>query len=303
MDGTIETHGLAKSFGANRVLDDLTLRIDGGVFALLGRNGAGKTTLVSILTTLIRADAGTARVAGHDVARDRRRLRAAISTTGQFAAIDELLTGRENLVLFGRLRGLPAAVARRRAAELLDQFGLADAAGRAANTYSGGMKRRLDLAASMITRPAVLFLDEPTTGLDLESRQQVWRDVLALAADGTTIFLTTQYLEEAEALADRIAILDGGRIVADGTASRLKAIVGGESLALVLPTGEVLHEAPTDGTPDAVAAALSELPPHDPAARLELRQPTLDDVFLALTARQRADRPADRPEMITGGAR
>jgi ABC-2 type transport system ATP-binding protein len=194
------------------------------VFALLGPSGAGKTTIVRILATLIRADAGQARVAGFDVVADRRRVRRAISLTGQFAAVDEFQTGEENLHMMGRLSHLPGPLARRRACELLERFDLADAAGRRVATWSGGMRRRLDLAAGLVGQPSVVFLDEPTTGLDPRSRQAVWQVVGGLASSGVTIFLTTQYLEEADRLADRIAVLDGGRVVADGTSPGRTAV-------------------------------------------------------------------------------
>lgn len=217
MMSTIEITRLTKSYDAV-VLNELDLVVDRGVFALLGSNGAGKTTLVSILTTLLLPDSGSARILGLDVARDPRATRRLIAATGQETTLDNLLTGRENLQLFARLLGF-GTDATRRADELLDQFGLRDAGRRTVATYSGGMRRRLDLAASLISRPAVLFLDEPTTGLDPVSRRRVWEDVRRLADDGTTVFLTTQTLDEAEALADRIAVLRDGRIVADGTAS------------------------------------------------------------------------------------
>jgi ABC-2 type transport system ATP-binding protein len=246
MTYTIETSRLGKAYGGTPVLDGLDLRVSGGsVFALLGPNGAGKTTTVKILSTLVRPDAGRALVAGHDVAAEPNRVRAAISLTGQYAAVDEVLTGRENLRMMARLRHLPGAAGRARADELLAQFDLADAADRRASTYSGGMRRRLDIAMSLVARPVVLFLDEPTTGLDLRSRRDLWATIATLTAEGVTVLLTTQYLEEADQLADRIAVLHEGRIVAEGTSDELKRQVAGE-----------------------VA---------------ELRRPTLDDVFLALT--------------------
>lgn len=220
----IEIVGLTKSYGETAVLQGVDLRVPAGsVFALLGSNGAGKTTTVRILATLLAADSGSARVNGHDVATEAARVRESISLTGQFAAVDEILTGRENLVLVAQLRRV--AEPGRVADDLLARFGLTDAGGRRAGTYSGGMKRRLDIAMSLIGDPAVLFLDEPTTGLDPQSRLEVWRTVQDLAGRGTTVLLTTQYLDEAEHLADRIAILHEGRIIADGTLAELKALL------------------------------------------------------------------------------
>ena len=228
---TIEADGLEKSFRGRPVLAGLDLAVEAGsVFALLGPNGAGKTTTVRILATLLKADGGTARVAGHDVAREPRRVRAAIGLTGQYAAVDEMLTGAENLMMMARLRHLHRPAARRRVAELLEQLDLVDAAARRVATYSGGMRRRLDLAMSQVTRPPVVFLDEPSTGLDPRSRRGVWEAVTELTDAGTTVLLTTQYLEEADRLADRIAMIDDGRVVAEGTAGELKASTGGETL-------------------------------------------------------------------------
>ncbi|HEY1180135.1 MAG TPA: ATP-binding cassette domain-containing protein, partial [Phytomonospora sp.] len=215
----LETAGLRKSFGDHRVLDGIDLRVPAGsVFALLGPNGAGKTTMVRILSTLIPADGGRAAVAGHDVAADGDAVRSVIGVTGQFSAVDNLLTGRENLILMADLSHLGRTEGRRRADELLALFDLADAGGKIASAYSGGMKRRLDLAMTLVGRPRVIFLDEPTTGLDPRSRRAVWDIVQGLVADGTTVFLTTQYLEEADRLADRIAVLNNGQIAAEGTA-------------------------------------------------------------------------------------
>jgi ABC-2 type transport system ATP-binding protein len=241
----IDIAGLTKSYGENAVLRGVDLTVTpGSVHALLGSNGAGKTTLVKILATLLRADGGRAVVDGHDVSSDPAEVRRSISLTGQFAAVDEILTGRENLVLVGRLRHVPDPG--RAAEELLDRFDLSDAAGRRVATYSGGMRRRLDIAMSLVGDPRVLFLDEPTTGLDPQARAEVWRTVRELAGQGTTVLLTTQYLEEAEQLADRIAILHDGRIIVDGTLAELKALL--------------------------------------PAARVEYveRQPSLEEVFLAV---------------------
>jgi ABC-2 type transport system ATP-binding protein len=228
---TIEAEGLKKSFAGRPVLDGLDLHVQAGaVFALLGPNGAGKTTTVRILSTLTRPDGGRARVAGHDVDAASRRVRAAIGLTAQEAAVDGRLTGAENLVMMGRLRHLHRPAARRRAAELLEQLDLAAAADRRVATYSGGMRRRLDLAMSLVTTPEVVFLDEPTTGLDPRSRRDVWAAVTELAGSGTTVLLTTQYLEEADQLADRIAVVDGGRVIAEGETDELKGLAGADSL-------------------------------------------------------------------------
>ena len=302
----IEASGLAKSYGGVRVLRGIDLRVPrGSVFALLGPNGAGKTTTVRILATLSRADAGQARVAGFDVVRDRRQVRRHISLTGQFAALDAAQTGEENLRMIGRLAGLPRAAARRRAAELLEQFDLAPAAGRRVGTYSGGMRRRLDLAASLAGSPAVIFLDEPTTGLDPQSRLTTWRAIAGLAADGVTVFLTTQYLDEADRLADQIAVLNGGLLVAAGTAAELKRRVAAQRLDLTcanaealaqvrsLLTNRVVHLDPaartvgvaTDGSAAQVRALLDQVDPgRDLVASFAVRGATLDDVFFTLTA-------------------
>ena len=301
----IEASGLAKSYGGVRVLGGVGLRVPrGSVFALLGPNGAGKTTTVRILATLVRADAGQARVAGFDVGRDRREVRRRISLTGQFAALDAAQTGEENLRMIARLAGLPRAAARRRAAELLEQFDLTQAGRRRVGTYSGGMRRRLDLAASLAGHPSVIFLDEPTTGLDPQSRLTAWRAIAGLAADGVTVFLTTQYLEEADRLADQIAVLNGGLLVAVGTAAELKARVTAQRLDLTCSTAgafeqvsrlladRVVHLDPaarivgaaTDGSAAQVRALLDQADPaRDLVASFAVRGATLDDVFFALT--------------------
>jgi ABC-2 type transport system ATP-binding protein len=228
---TVNAVGIRKAFRAKTVLDGVDLAVPAGqIVALLGPNGAGKTTLIRILATLLRPDAGTATVAGHDLLADPAGVRGAISLTGQYAAVDDMLTGEENLRMMARLRHLPPRAARDRADRLLSQFDLADAGRRLVKTYSGGMRRRLDLAISMITRPELLFLDEPTTGLDPRSRDQLWTAVKGMAADGVTVLLTTQYLAEAEQLADKITMLHEGRIVAEGTADQLKSAVGATSL-------------------------------------------------------------------------
>jgi ABC-2 type transport system ATP-binding protein len=303
----VEATGLEKSYGAVKVLAGVDLRVErGSVFSLLGPNGAGKTTTVRILSTLIRADAGRARVAGFDVVGERRRVRRSISLTGQYAAVDELQTGQENLAMMGRLSRLSGAQARRRAHQLLDQFDLADAGRRRVATYSGGMRRRLDLAASLVVWPAVLFLDEPTTGLDLRSRQAMWQVITTLAGSGVTVFLTTQYLEEADRLADRIAVVDGGRVVAEGTSAQLKRRIADQRLDLVLADAAAFEEAAralggravqndpsrltigvaTDGSAAQVRALLDEVDPGRRAVRtFAVHGATLDDVFLALTGR------------------
>jgi ABC-2 type transport system ATP-binding protein len=301
----VEARGLIKSYGGTPVLDGLTMEVAGGsVFALLGPNGAGKTTTVRILATLLDADGGEARVAGYDVRRDRSAVRRRISLTGQYAAVDDLQTGEENLRTIGRLAGLGGRASRQRAGELLDRFGLAAAATRRVGKYSGGMRRRLDIAASLVTEPEVLFLDEPTTGLDPASRVELWNIVDELVAAGVTVFLTTQYLEDANRLADRIAVLDGGRIVAEGTAEQLKRGVAEDRLELTLEpsvpfdellgrlNGRLLEADPvertvalrTDGSAFEVRALLDLLDPDGTeVAEFALRKATLDDVFLSLT--------------------
>ncbi len=284
MTYTVEASGIAKAFGEHRALDGVDLRVEGGsVFALLGPNGAGKTTMVRVLATLTRPDSGTATVAGHDLLADPTGVKRQISLTGQFAAVDDVLTGRENLELMARLRRLPARAARARTAELLDTFALAGAADRRAGTYSGGMRRRLDLAMGMIERPRLLFLDEPTTGLDPRSREGLWDTAARLVEEGVTILLTTQYLEEADRLADTIAVLDRGRIVARGTAEELKARVGGATLRLRLADGGTL-EVPTDGSTEDIRRTLERLRSGGIASsEVSIHRPTLDDVFLHLT--------------------
>ncbi|WP_308799738.1 ATP-binding cassette domain-containing protein [Agromyces silvae] len=284
----IDARGLGKRFGRTSVLDGLDLAVpQGTVFALLGPNGAGKTTTINILTTLVRPDAGTAIVAGHDVVRDPDAVRARISLTGQQAAVDEVLTGRENLVMVGRLSGLAPRAAKARADELLLRFDLVQAAGRGVKTYSGGMRRRLDLACSLVVPTPVIFLDEPTTGLDTRSRQELWRVISEIAEAGATVFLTTQYLEEADRLAERIAVLDGGRVVAEGSASQLKSRIGGDVVELRGSDDELLAELPADGSVHGLRAAIDELDRHDastrPGVHVTVRRPSLDDVFLAIT--------------------
>jgi ABC-2 type transport system ATP-binding protein len=303
----IEVTNLQKSYGREPVLAGIDLRVDAGtVFALLGPNGAGKTTTVRILSTLLAPDGGQAIVAGYDVVRERHLVRRSISLTGQYAAIDEMQTAAENLRMMGQLAGFSRIGARRRATELLKQFNLTDVADRTLSTYSGGMRRRLDIAASLVALPAVLFLDEPTTGLDPRSRRDMWTQIKELVGKGTTIFLTTQYLEEADELADRIAVIDHGRIVAEGTPAELKRQAAGTRLELtfadaaawqrgVSATGTRLLSSDaqsrtvaiaTDGSAACARALLEEI---DPSRRdithFDIREATLDDVFLALTSR------------------
>jgi ABC-2 type transport system ATP-binding protein len=306
----ILAEGLVKSYGQVRALAGVDLEVaEGTLVGVLGPNGAGKTTAVRILATLLRPDAGTARVAGHDVVREPDAVRASIGLTGQYAAVDENLTGRENLELVGRLLHIGRRGARARADELLATFDLADAGGRPARTYSGGMRRRLDLAASLVGRPAVLFLDEPTTGLDPASRIALWEVVESLRRDGTTILLTTQYLEEADRLSDRIAVIDGGRVIAEGTSTELKDRLGEDVVDLRVAdasrTGEALDllgDLAATAPRAEVASGRISLPVHHGAgmlaevvrridgaglevAELSLHRPSLDDVFLTLTGR------------------
>ena len=313
MSNAVETSGLIKTFGATRALDGVDLRIrEGSVYGLLGPNGAGKTTIIRILATLLRPTGGTAAVLGHDVVREARAVRQKVSLTGQYASVDEDLNGTENLVLVGRLLGLSWRGARQRAAELLDAFGLAEAAGRQVQTYSGGMRRRIDIAASLVAIPEVLFLDEPTTGLDPLSRSQVWELVRGISAAGTTVLLTTQYLEEADRLAERLAVIDHGRVIAEGTSRELKASVGASALHLRLARAdqrgraqELIARVLGDGVlpgPDPTALAVRLANPAQAAAVLSVLtedsvdlaefsvgNPTLDEVFFALTGRAAED--------------
>ncbi|GIO13679.1 daunorubicin resistance protein DrrA family ABC transporter ATP-binding protein [Cohnella xylanilytica] len=281
----IEVKGLRKRFGSQIVLDGIDLAVETGtIFALLGPNGAGKTTLINILSTLVAPDEGTATVAGRDVVKERDEVKRAISLTGQFAAVDEALTAEENLNMIARLSGFNSREARARTVDLLKRFDLTASAKKRVKTYSGGMRRRIDLAISLVAERPVLFLDEPTTGLDTLSRRALWEIILDLKKQGITIFLTTQYLEEADQLADRIAVIAGGRVVANGTAGELKARVGGEVLELIGGDDGVLRTVPTDGSIQDVRRTLSELAllyPQD--TRVSIRKPSLDDVFVALT--------------------
>jgi ABC-2 type transport system ATP-binding protein len=299
----ILVRGLRKSYGEQVVLDGIDLEVaEGTIFSLLGPNGAGKTTTVHILSTLIGADAGEVRVAGHDLVRDPDGVRAALGVTGQFSAVDNLLTGEENLILMSDLRHLGRREGRRLAAELLDRFDLIEAAGKTTATYSGGMRRRLDLAMTLVGNPRIIFLDEPTTGLDPRSRRVMWQIIRDLGAEGVTIFLTTQYLEEADELADHIAVLDGGRLVAEGTPDELKRLIPGghirlrfadkrglETAALALSDGSRDDEAltlqiPTDGDFRSLKFLIARLDEDSvPVEELSLHTPDLDDVFLALT--------------------
>jgi ABC-2 type transport system ATP-binding protein len=316
MADAIQTSRLVKTFGQTRALDGVDLAIRRGtVYGLLGPNGAGKTTTIRVLATLLRPTSGSASVFGHDVVREAAAVREKVSLTGQYASVDEDLTGHENLVLVGRLLGLSWTDARRRATESLAAFGLADAAGRQVRTYSGGMRRRIDIAASLITRPEVLFLDEPTSGLDPRSRNQVWDLVRQIAADGTTVLLTTQYLEEADRLADRMAVIDHGRVIAEGTSADLKASVGSNALHFQLVNPEQRAEVQvliagivgdgflpqTDAAAFAVKVkdaqvaadvlgALSRS--HIPITSFSLGTPSLDDVFFALTGHATEELPS-----------
>lgn len=301
----ITTTGLRKSYGDNVVLDGIDLDIgEGTIFSLLGPNGAGKTTMVQILSTLIAPDGGDVRIAGHDLAREPDAVRSTIAVTSQFSAVDNLLTGRENLMLMADLHHLRRDAGRARATELLARFDLVEAGAKPAGSYSGGMRRRLDLAMTLVGDPRIIFLDEPTTGLDPRSRRAMWQILRELVADGVTIFLTTQYLEEADRLADRIALLDGGRLVAEGTPEQLKRLVLGGHITLQLPgvreldaasrlLGDVTRneesltlQVPGDGSVQSLRALLDRLDHASISVEnLTVHTPDLDDVFLALTER------------------
>jgi ABC-2 type transport system ATP-binding protein len=327
MTNAIETSQLVKTFGETRALDgvDLTIR-SGSVYGLLGPNGAGKTTAIRVLTTLLKPTSGRASVLGHDVVTEAAAVRQKVSLTGQYASVDEDLTGHENLVLVSRLMGLSWGDARKRATELLAAFGLADAGGRQVRTFSGGMRRRIDIAASLVTRPAILFLDEPTTGLDPRSRNQVWDLVRQVAADGTTVLLTTQYLEEADRLAERMAVVDHGRVIAEGTSRDLKASVGSNALHFRLVDHEQQAAVRT-----IVSSVLGDgiMPQTEPGAfsikvtdasraadvlvaltrekiqftDFSLGAPSMDDVFFALTGRPAEDKTKEESKTSEKGAR
>ncbi|ONI84441.1 ABC transporter [Actinosynnema sp. ALI-1.44] len=305
----VDVQGLRKAYRDNVVLDGVDLHVpEGSVYALLGPNGAGKTTTIRILTTLTRPDAGQVLVAGHDVVREPAKVRARISLTGQYAAVDNEQTGRENLVMIGRLMHLGPAAARRRAMQLLERFDLVEAMNRRVSAYSGGMRRRLDLAMSLVAEPRVIFLDEPTTGLDPASRTTMWDAISDLVRAGTTIVLTTQYLEEADKLADWIVLIDNGRVSLSGTADSLKAQVGGERLELTfddegsaLRAGELLGgtvdrerrllDLPSDGSAAHVHTVLNNLyAARVPVARVSAHRPTLDDVFMTATKNRTLER-------------
>jgi ABC-2 type transport system ATP-binding protein len=316
----VSVEGLVKHFGETKAVDGLDLEVPtGSVYGVLGPNGAGKTTAIRMLATLLRPDAGTARVFGHDVVTEADEVRRRVSMTGQFASVDEDLTGRENLILLGRLWGHDRDAAKARAADLLEAFGLRDAATRQVKTYSGGMRRRIDIAASIVVTPDLIFLDEPTTGLDPRSRNQVWEIVRALVAGGTSVLLTTQYLDEADQLADRIAVIDHGRVIAEGSSSQLKASVGAGALhvrlmdteqraaaegllaaALEVPVRLEADPAALSATvadPQRVAHALSDLAHAGiEVANFALGQPSLDEVFLTLTGRPAEDQTVEPPD-------
>lgn len=318
----IHVHGLVKRYGKTTALDGIDLSVaSGGIVGVLGPNGSGKTTLVRVLTTLTRYDEGDVRVAGYDVAKQARQVRSRIGLVGQYAALDERLTARENLMMFARLHGLDRAEAKTSTEDLLRRFVLEHAAERIVKTYSGGMRRRLDLAASLLVSPKVLFLDEPTTGLDPKSRREIWGMVRALAAEGTTVLMTTQYLDEADQLADRIVVLESGTVIAEGTPEELKDWAGGERLEIVVPEFEDLHDTasviggaangavliqeaerkitiPVRNGVAALASVVRELDSRSVAADdIVLRRPTLDDAFSELTESRRRPKgekgPAD----------
>lgn len=302
----VEAHGLVKLFGSNRAVDGIDLTVPAGmVYGVLGPNGAGKTTTISMLATLLRPDGGSAKIFGHDVEKEAHLVRQLISVTGQYASVDEGLSATENLVIFGRLLGLSSAEAKKRASDLLEEFGLTEAATRPLKQFSGGMRRRLDLAASLISQPPLIFLDEPTTGLDPRTRAQMWETIRRFVAEGSTVLLTTQYLDEADQLADRIAVIDRGKVVAEGTTDELKASIGSASLQLRLAshhdatealqaiekvlgvagvlTDKSLVTAPM-ADPDRVTdllVAFREQGVH--LTEMSVQKPTLDEVFLAIT--------------------
>ncbi|CAA9523821.1 MAG: Efflux ABC transporter, ATP-binding protein [uncultured Thermoleophilia bacterium] len=317
----IEATDLVKSFGETRAVDGVSLAVRrGSIYGVLGPNGAGKSTTIRMLATLVRPDAGSARVFGHDIVKEADAVRGCVSLTGQLASVDEDLSGRENLILVGRLLGLKRPAAKARATELLDAFGLSEAAGRLVKNFSGGMRRRLDIAASLVVTPELMFLDEPTTGLDPRSRNQVWDIIRVLVAEGTTILLCTQYLEEADQLAEGIAVIDRGKVIAEGTPSQLKASVGSGALHVRLldpdqraHAAQVLdHQLGTVTLEPDPAALSAPCPDADRGAEavaelaragvgiaaFSLGQPSLDEVFLALTGHtaEAQDGPAEQPD-------
>lgn len=319
-DWAVEAHGLVKTFGNNRAVDGVDLNVKAGtIYGVLGPNGAGKTTTISMLATLLKPDAGSARIFGHDVMKESQVVRQLIGVTGQYASVDESLSATENLVIFSRLLGLGRAEARHKAAELLEEFGLTEAAKRPLKNFSGGMRRRLDLAASLIAQPPLIFLDEPTTGLDPRTRNQMWDTIRRLVKTGSTVLLTTQYLDEADQLADGIAVIDRGRVVAEGTVDELKASVGTSSLQLRIHNPQDITNArqsvervlnvqsnvsPEAGKitapmadPDRVTdlfIALREAGIH--LAEMSVQKPTLDEVFLAITGHRVKEDASDEPD-------
>ncbi|MFF2090670.1 ATP-binding cassette domain-containing protein [Paenibacillus sp. NPDC058174] len=317
-DWAVEAHGLVKVFGDNRAVDGVNLNVRAGsIYGVLGPNGAGKTTTIRMLATLLRPDAGKARIFGHDVEKESQIVRQLIGVTGQYASVDESLSATENLVIFSRLLGLGRAEAKRKAADLLEEFGLSEAAKRPLRNFSGGMRRRLDLAASLIAQPPLIFLDEPTTGLDPRTRSQMWDTIRRLVKTGSTVLLTTQYLEEADQLADRIAVIDRGVVVAEGTVDELKSSVGTSSLHLsvehplqmekarqiveqVLQIQAVISpEAGKITAPMANADLVTDLlialrAAGIPLAEMSVQKPTLDEVFLSITGHGASDAPASR---------
>jgi ABC-2 type transport system ATP-binding protein len=319
----VEARGLVKTWGTLRAVDGVDLRVPAGtIYGVLGPNGAGKTTTIQMLATLLKPDAGSARIFGCDVLSDAHRVRQLIGLTGQYASVDERLTGRENLEIFGRLLGLRNVDAKRRADDLLEEFDLTDAAARPVKKFSGGMRRRLDLAASLISQPPLIFLDEPTTGLDPRTRAQMWDTIRQLVKNGSTVLLTTQYLDEADALADRIAVIDRGRVVAEGTVDELKTSVGSTSLRLTLQDEEYLPRARQIvhqilGLPATNATGSGDIvAPLDDAERvtdvlvglrqagiaiqaLTVQKPTLDEVFLTITGRSAAPAEESREEVLS----
>ncbi|MFC4224819.1 ATP-binding cassette domain-containing protein [Lysinibacter cavernae] len=316
----VEAHGLVKTFGSNRAVDGVDLRVKTGtVYGVLGPNGAGKTTTISMLATLLKPDAGSATIFGHDVQKDAQIVRQLIGVTGQYASVDETLSATENLVLFSRLNGLSRADAKRKSNELLEEFGLTAAAKRPLKNFSGGMRRRLDLAASLISQPPLIFLDEPTTGLDPRTRSQMWDTIRRLVSTGSTVLLTTQYLDEADQLADRIAVIDTGKVVAEGTADTLKASVGSSALQLRLENSADLAAAqraifavlgvdavisPEAGRitapmdrPDRVTDLLVRLRDDGIVlSEMSVQKPTLDEVFLAITGHGTGEDAAGGPD-------